>query len=112
MINKLVAEWVGSLSEAEVIALCVAEDVPCNKIMSIADIFKDPQFAARQNVLYVDDPQAGQLALSAAVPKMSRTPPQFTNVGPALGNANHYILQELLGLSPDACAELRAKKII
>ena len=40
-------------------------DVPWGPINSIADIFEDPHFAARENILRVVDERAGELALPA-----------------------------------------------
>jgi crotonobetainyl-CoA:carnitine CoA-transferase CaiB-like acyl-CoA transferase len=52
-VNGLVADWVAGLTTAELGAACDAADVPWGPINSIADIFEDPQFAARGNLLRV-----------------------------------------------------------
>jgi crotonobetainyl-CoA:carnitine CoA-transferase CaiB-like acyl-CoA transferase len=111
-LNGLVTDWVRSLDLADVMAACEAAEAPISKLMSIADIFAEPQFAARGNLARIDDPRAGELVLPAPLPRMSLTPPQLRSAGPALGDANTEILCGLLGLSPEALADLKARGVI
>ena len=50
-VDALVTEWVASLDRSEVLARCLAEEVPAGKVNSIADIFEDEHFAARGNLV-------------------------------------------------------------
>jgi crotonobetainyl-CoA:carnitine CoA-transferase CaiB-like acyl-CoA transferase len=111
-LNGLVTDWVRSLDLADVMAACEAAEAPISKLMSIADIFAEPQFAARGNLARIDDPRAGELVLPAPLPRMSLTPPELRSAGPALGDANTEILCGLLGLSPEALADLKARGVI
>jgi crotonobetainyl-CoA:carnitine CoA-transferase CaiB-like acyl-CoA transferase len=111
-INRLVADWVGGLSLADVTEACEREEVPCAKILAISDIVKDPQYLARENLSAIEDPRAGSLTLPSPVPRMSKTPGKLRHAGPALGDANRYVYEDLLGLSRDEIAALRSQKII
>lgn len=111
-VNGLVATWVGSHTTARVLAACEAADAPASKLMSIADIFEDPQYAARGNMVTIADPRVGDLVVPAALPRMSATPPQLRSTGPALGDGNRRVLQELLGLDEESLARLAADGII
>ena len=111
-VNGIVAQWVGSLPFADVLAACEAAEAPVSKLNSIADIFADPQYAARGNLMSVDDPRIGPLVIPAALPAMSLTPPSFRNTGPELGAANAAILGGRLGLDPAALDALAARGII
>ena len=111
-INAVVTEWTASLDIAELLAVCDAEQVPVSKLLSIADIFRDPQYAARRNLVEIDDPRVGPLTLPGPVPRMSVTPPELRHAGPALGAGNDYVFRTLLGLSGEACDDLRARNII
>ncbi len=86
--------------------------MPCSLIYSIADIFNDPQYAARGNLLRVADPRAGELVLPAPVPRLSETPAQFRSAAPALGADNQAVYGSLLGLDASALAELRRSGVI
>jgi crotonobetainyl-CoA:carnitine CoA-transferase CaiB-like acyl-CoA transferase len=111
-LNALVTAWTGSLDLADILAACEAVEAPVSKLLSIADIFAEPQYAARENLLRIVDPRAGELVVPGPVPRMSRTPPELRSAGPALGDANAEILGGLLGLSADQFAELKAKGVI
>jgi crotonobetainyl-CoA:carnitine CoA-transferase CaiB-like acyl-CoA transferase len=111
-INGAVSAWVASLSLDEVLARCRREKVPCCKLLTIGEIFKDPQYEARGNILGLQDPRVGALRLPAPLPRMSVTPPQFLHAGPALGSANAEIFRNLLGLDEAAIAELESRGTI
>ncbi len=111
-VNALVAGWVGSLSFDALMAECDRFGVPCGPINSIADIFAEPQFEARGNMLHVDDPRIGPVVLPAGVPTLSATPPRLRHTGRALGADTEEVLRDLLGLAPDEIAALRARAAI
>jgi crotonobetainyl-CoA:carnitine CoA-transferase CaiB-like acyl-CoA transferase len=91
----------------EVIAATREGGVPCAQIYSIREIFEDPQYKARGNLLTVDDPRAGEVVLPASVPRLSETPPQFRHAGPALGADTSDVYGSLLGLDAAALRALR-----
>lgn len=98
-VNGAVAGWIGARDFAQVMAITAEFEVPCGPVNSIEDIFNDPHFAARGNLMRVTDPRAGDLVLPAAVPRLSMTPAQFHGAGPALGAHTREKLQALLGLT-------------
>ena len=76
---------------------------PCN---SIKDIFEDPHFAARGNIVAVEDDElGGPIRMQNVVGNFSRTPGKIEHAGPSLGAANREILIGALGFTED---ELRA----
>ena len=111
-VNGMVASWVGGNLTDQVLAACDAAQAPCSKLMSIADIFADPQYAARGNLLTVEDDRIGQLVIPAGLPRMSETPPVFRSTGAALGSANRAVLGGLLGLDDETLADLDARSVI
>lgn len=111
-VNAIVAEWVGSLPLAQVLEICGREEVPCAKLLSIADIFADPQYRARENLRELNDPRAGKLTVPAPTPRLSKTPGTITHAGPALGDANAAVYGGLLGLSAPEIAALKARGVI
>lgn len=111
-VNALVTVWMSDNSTAEILERCEREQVPCAKLLAINDIFENPQYAARNNILHVTDERAGALVLPAALPHMSRTPPRSPEAGPALGSANGWVFGELLGLSGEAIERLKAKGVL
>ena len=111
-VNGIVATWVGGLSVEAVIAACDAAQAPVSKLMSVADIFADPQYAARKNLMTVNDPRVGELVVPAPLPHMSRTPPRFETTGPALGSSTRAVLEQLLNLDDATLDDLARRAII
>ena len=107
-VNAVVAAWVGGLDYTALMAICDSFGVPCGPINSIADIFTEPQFAARGNMLHVNDPRVGPVVLPAGVPTLSETPPVLRHTGRALGADTDDILRGLFGLDATEIDHLRA----
>ncbi|MDH4247602.1 MAG: CoA transferase [Deltaproteobacteria bacterium] len=111
-VNRLVAEWTGGLPQEKVLALCDAGEVPAGPIHSIADIFADPQFAAREDLLRMRDPRAGEVVVPNVVPRLSGTPGRVEHLGSAMGAHNTEVLGDLLGLSAEAIRALKELGVI
>lgn len=111
-INALVADWTGRHDAAEILDICDRHEAPAARLMTISDIFSDPQFAARGNLLTLHDPRIGDIVIPAPLPRMSRTPPRVTSAGPPLGNATHAVLRDLLDFGDDAIADLERRGIV
>jgi crotonobetainyl-CoA:carnitine CoA-transferase CaiB-like acyl-CoA transferase len=112
IVNKIVADWIGQHGIEEVLSKCAAGGVPCGPVYSIADIFADPQYAARGNLIKVEDDRVGELVLPSSMPRLSETPAEFHHAGRALGADNQRIYEELLELKPAEIRELKAAKVI
>ena len=111
-VNRIVIEWVGSLSRDEVLNRCLEKEVPIGKVNSIADIFEDEHFQARGNLARLEEPGLGEVVVPGVTPRLSLTPGQISNLGPPMGNATYEIMRELLGLSAEEIKQLRQRKII
>jgi crotonobetainyl-CoA:carnitine CoA-transferase CaiB-like acyl-CoA transferase len=111
-VNELVSEWIGSHTLAEVMEKTREGGVPCGPIYSIKDIFEDPQYQARNNLLHVNDPRAGELVLPAPVPRLSETPATFRHAGRALGADNAQVYGELLGLDQETLQSYASAGVI
>ncbi len=80
-----------------------AAAAPCN---SIAEIFEDPHYKARENIVAVEDGElGGPIRMQNVVGKFSRTPGGIRHAGPKLGADNRAVLVERLGFDE---TELRA----
>ncbi len=108
----LVGAWTGALDRDEVMRRCLEAGVPAGPLNTIADIFADPQFAARGNLQTLDDEELGPIVVPAVLPRMSATPGRIESLGPPLGNANDEIYRGLLGLSEGEIARLAEAGVI
>jgi crotonobetainyl-CoA:carnitine CoA-transferase CaiB-like acyl-CoA transferase len=111
-INAIVGAWVKQYTAVEVEAVLIAAQVPVTRAYSVADIAGDPHYAAREDIVTVDDPTIGPVRMQAVYPRLSETPGQIQRGAPRLGEHNQEVYGALLGLSATDLAELQAEGII
>ena len=111
-LDRLTADWFAALPRAEALRRCQAGEVPCSPVNSIADIFADPHFRARDNLVTREVAAVGPVTVPGVVPKLSRTPGRITRLGPRLGEHNAQVYRRLLGLDDAEIARLKADGVI
>lgn len=89
-----------------------AAGVPCGPINSIGEVFAETQIAAREMVVELPHPTAGNVRLVGNPIKLSRTPVSYRSAPPLLGEQTDAVLDELLGLSPEEIARLRENGVV
>ncbi|SDF20758.1 CaiB/BaiF CoA transferase family protein [Sporolituus thermophilus] len=100
---KTVDEWLKELEEA---------GIPCGPINTIDRVINDPQVQAREMIVETDHPVAGKIKMAGVPIKMSATPGAVERPAPLLGQHTEEILAEVLGLSAEEVAALRAKDVL
>ena len=99
-IEEIVAEWARARSAAEIDRVLNDGGVICGPIYTIADIFEDPQFKAREMLLEHVDPEFGEYVGPGIVPKFSGTPCEVRwSATWDEGSHNRDVYGGLLGLS-------------
>jgi len=111
-VNGIVGAFVSSMDRDALLEHCQRHEVPAGPINTIADIFEDPQFAARQNLVEVFDPREGRVVVPNVLPKLSETPGELKWLGPDLGQHNDEIYRGRLGLSAEEIERLKGEGII
>jgi crotonobetainyl-CoA:carnitine CoA-transferase CaiB-like acyl-CoA transferase len=111
-VDALVSDWTRGLGRDDVLETCAAYQVPCGPVYAIDEIFDDPQYKARENILILEDERAGEIAVPNVVPRLSETPGAIEWLGSPLGAHNREVFGELLGLSDERIAELSEKGVI
>ena len=111
-LDEQVAAWFARHDAGEIHALLDEAGVPVCPIYSMADVFADPHFAARQDIVEVEDPRVGAVPMPSVVPRFSETPGAVRHTGPALGEHNNDVYGDLLGLAVDEREALRADGVI
>jgi len=86
--------------------------VPVTRVYSIADIFADPHYEARNDIVEVDDPSIGPIRMQSVYPRLSRTPGSIRRGAPRLGEHNLEVYSSLLGLSESEIEALRRDGVI
>ena len=81
-------------------------------VFTVADILADPHYKARGTIMDLEHPRLGTLKMPAPQPLMSGTPAPAVRVAPTLGEHTDAVLRELVGLTTEQMAALRAAKVI
>lgn len=105
---KIVAQWSANWALDDLYKHLVAHDVPVAPIYTVADVFQDPQFAARDMIVETPHDELGTVKLSGVVPKFSHTPGTIRWAGRALGSDTRTVLSRELALSDAALDALEA----
>ena len=110
-LDQITADWILEHTAEE--CFCVfGDNVPIGPIHSIADIFKDPHYNARGNIVDVEDKLWNRVKIQGVVPSMSLTPGDIKWLGPELGEHNYEIYSQILGLTVDEIDELKKEEVI
>lgn len=111
-LDAIIAEWIAQRPAKETVEILEKAGVPAGMVYNVADIFEDPHFRERENLVTIDDPQTGPVTLPGIVPKFSRTPGRIVRVGQPLGADNDYVYLELLGMPEEKYRQLREAGVI
>ena len=102
----LIDAWVADHDEADVLAALSHAEVPASRVYSVADMFADPQFLAREMLEQASLPDGRPFRIPGIVPKLSETPGGTEWLGPALGEHTDTVL-DALGYDAERIAALR-----
>ncbi len=105
-LDGAVARWIAERDVEDVDQSFQAVGAAGVRVMTMADVFEDPQYRSRGTLLEVEDEELGTIHMAAPVPRMSVTPSRVTHVGRPLGHDTDDVLREL-GYSVDEIAEGR-----
>ena len=111
-VDAVVSCWFAEHTAEEIQRTLDEAGVPVSPIYSIADIFADPHFHARGDIVEAEDPAIGPVPMPAVLPRFSRTPGGIRFPGPRLGEHNAHVYGTLLGLSQKELEALEAEGIV
>lgn len=100
---KTTAQWVAQLE---------AVGVPCGPINDLAQVFADPQVQARGLAMQLPHALAGLVAQVASPIRLSKTPVEYRNAPPLLGEHTRQVLEQVLGLKAATVEALRRSGVV
>jgi formyl-CoA transferase len=112
-IEGIVADWARARTAAEIDRVLNDAGVICGPIYTIADIFEDPQYRARDMLVPHVDPEFGEYVGPGIVPKFSGTPCEVRwSATWEEGSHNRDVYGGLLGLSDAELDELKEEGVL
>ena len=109
-LDVAISRWIGSRTAAEVVRRFEDVHAAISPIMSIADIFQDPQYEAREAIVEVAHPKLGSLRMQGVIPRMGETPGSVRWAGQELGESTYEVLAEL-GLDAVVVEKMQARGV-
>jgi formyl-CoA transferase len=112
-LEGIVAAWARRHTAAEIDRILDEAGVVCGPIYTIADIFEDPQYRARDMLLKHEDPEFGEYVGPGIVPKFSETPGAVRwSATWEEGSHNHEVYGGLLGIADEEIAKLKRDGVL
>ncbi len=110
-VYALIDQWVASQPLEAVLSQLNQAEVPASRIYSVEDMFKDPQFLARDMIQSALLPDGKAFKVPGIMPKLSATPGGTEWLGPALGEHNQAILNRL-GYTDSEIEQLKSTGVL
>ena len=111
-LDKLVGDWIARRTLEDVLRAFDDAEAAAAAVFNIEQILHDPHYAARGDIVTVDDPELGQVRMQNAFPFLSRTPGRVRHAGPALGAHNEDVYGKELGIDQEKLARLHSDGVI
>lgn len=111
-LDEVIGQWSRVYPADNLVALLDDSDIPNCKAYTAADCASDPQYLARGMVRQVPDRHFGTVLQAGMVPHVPESPGAVRWTGPDLGEHNHAVLGEVLGLDGGAVDALIAEGVL
>ena len=111
-IDGIVAGWISRHDLKTVLDEFEKAEAAIGPAYTIDQIYQDPQYQARGDIIEIEDEDLGRLRMTNAFPFMSETPAQVRHPGQRKGQSNEEILCGELGLSKEELAKLKEEGAI
>jgi crotonobetainyl-CoA:carnitine CoA-transferase CaiB-like acyl-CoA transferase len=111
-VDGIVAAWIGAHDLDEVLSAFDKAEAAIGPAYSVDQIFDDPQYQAREDIIEIPDEDLGPLRMTNAFPFMSETPAEIRHAGPRIGQHNAEILGGELGLTAEQLAALKDEGVL
>ena len=111
-LDDAIGSWIAERDSDEVVRAFEEQSAAIAPVLSIADIFEDPQFIARDTITTVEHPVLGPLKMQNVITRLGTTPGQIRSCGPDLGAHNQEVLGGELGFDQASSTELADSGVI
>jgi crotonobetainyl-CoA:carnitine CoA-transferase CaiB-like acyl-CoA transferase len=97
-IRVAIESWTTHLTPYEAQAQLQAAGVPAGAVLNALELLADPQVRAYHGFEYIETPGVGPTPYPRVAFRLSGTPVPVSGPAPAFGEANRYVLRDLLGM--------------
>lgn len=105
-LDELISGWTREFNARASEERLQAADVPAYVVQNTHDMASDTQLAHRKHFVETSHATLGRAWAENSRYKLSRTPAHIERGAPTLGEANQFVLEQILGYSEERMAEL------
>jgi crotonobetainyl-CoA:carnitine CoA-transferase CaiB-like acyl-CoA transferase len=99
-LDAIIGAWTEAHDLETLEKLLHGSGVPASRIYTMADIFRDPHYAARGAIVEAPDGELGSIKMANVVPRLSETPGRVRHAGGGVVGADtRDVLHRVAGLS-------------
>lgn len=111
-LDRRIEAWTQEHTSYEVMTMLQAEGVAAGPSLGIDELINDPHIVDREVFFEIEHPEIGQHVVYGPSWRLSETPGRIRRPAPLLGEHNHYVLEEYLGLSSEEIRQLEQAEVI
>jgi benzylsuccinate CoA-transferase BbsF subunit len=111
-LDTILTAWTQTQDHYHAMHLLQSHGIPAGAVLKGSEIITDPHLLARGFWDEVDHPEVGVYRQISTPWQLSKNPRRPARPSPSLGEHNHYVLGNLLGLSAQDIATLETQGII
>jgi crotonobetainyl-CoA:carnitine CoA-transferase CaiB-like acyl-CoA transferase len=99
VLAETMREWMRDKTKEELFEILRGQNLAAGPVLSLGEVIENEHVNARGAFTEIEHPEAGVLKLVNPWIRFSDTPARITHAGPAVGEHNYEVYQDLLGLT-------------
>jgi crotonobetainyl-CoA:carnitine CoA-transferase CaiB-like acyl-CoA transferase len=112
LLDRYVGGWIAEHDLDDVTRKFEEAEAAVAPVYDISQIMEDPQFEALGSFVSVDDPDLGSVKMQNVMFRMSETPGRIQWAGRGLGEDNHNVYADELGMSDEQLKSLTEEGVL
>lgn len=111
-LDAIITVWTQEHEAHTAEAALQARGIPASAVQNSQELYNDPQLTHRGHFVQLPHPLHGTTTVEGSRFRLSRTPACVERAGPTLGRDNRYVLETILGYSPEHIVALQDAGIL
>jgi crotonobetainyl-CoA:carnitine CoA-transferase CaiB-like acyl-CoA transferase len=111
-IDKLIESWTSTLTQEQAEGIIQAAGIPAGALLNLNEAFTHQQILHRNTLVHVEHPEMGTFPHTRTAWRSRNNNDGVSGPAPTFGNANSYVLTDLLNFSAEDQQKLKDRKIV
>ena len=111
-LDEYIGNWTRDYTAHQLMRLLQKSGVPAGAVQSGEDLYHDYHLRSRNFIVEVDHPDSGKLEHTGVTIGLSDSRRRIVRGAPGLGQHNHFVFSDLLGIASDEVDRLINEKVL